>query len=282
MSFPGLSFWRRNRVSMVTVLVLLVAWETIAHVAPKSPLQSAPIVPPLEYVFGGAIIGLSDYWKINMWAPVPEDGGDRTLLGALLAIGFHSSISLFRLAAGAVIGAITGTSIGLALSLSDAARRMFSWPLHFIRMTPLLALIPMFQFWFGANDASAIAFIGYAVAIPFTIGTINGVSNVPQRYIESALTLGASRVRAYLTVVLPAIVPELYTTVLLTLGIAWSALIGAEYIGVQTGLGRMVIWSDFFSDTGRMMVVTVLITVYASATFALAEVGRRRLLRWMP
>jgi ABC-type nitrate/sulfonate/bicarbonate transport system permease component len=273
---------RRNAVSILTVVVLLAAWEVTAHFAPKSPLQSAPIVPPLEYVFGKAIIGLSDYWKINLWAPVPEDGGERTLVGAFLAIGYHSAISLYRLLLGVILGALAGAFIGLALSWSSLARRIFSWPLHVIRMTPLLALIPMFQFWFGANNASAITFIGYAVGVPFIIATMNAASNVPKRYVESALTLGASRTRAYLTVVVPAIIPELYATVLLTLGLAWSALIGAEYIGVQSGLGRMVIWSDFFSDTGRMMVVTLLITLYALASFALAELARRRILRWMP
>jgi sulfonate transport system permease protein len=279
---PLSRFARRNFVSLLTVGLLLAAWEVAAHLAPTSALQTAPIVPPLEYVFGGAIVGLSDYWKIRMWVPVPEDGGDRTLLGAVLAIGYHSAISIFRLALGTLVGTLTGVSIGLILSSSKIARRIFSWPLHFVRMTPLLALIPMFQFWLGANDVSAIVFIGYAVAIPFIIATMNAISNVPHRYIESALTLGASRTRAYLTVVVPAIVPELYTTVLLVLGLAWSALIGAEYIGVQTGLGRMVIWADFFSDTGRMMVVAILITAYASGSFALAEIARRRWLRWMP
>jgi sulfonate transport system permease protein len=148
-------------------------------------------------------------------------------------------------------------------------------------MTPLLAMIPAFQFWFGASNFSAILFVAYGTSIPFILGTINAVANVPKRYVESARTLGASRWAVYRMVVLPAILPEMFSTIVVALGLAWSAVIGAEYIGVQSGLGRVVIWSDYFSNTGRMVVVTFLIVAYAGLSFAIANAVRRRALDWM-
>lgn len=82
-------------------------------------------------------------------------------------------------------------------------------------------------------------------------------------------------------VVLPAILPEMFSTVIVALGLAWSAVIGAEYIGVQSGLGRIVIWSDYFSNTGRMIIITFLITAYAGVSFALINIVRQRALGWM-
>jgi hypothetical protein len=70
--------WLRNNwISVSTVFVLALAWEIGGHLAPTSPLREAPIVPPWEYVFGPALIGMSDYWKIQLFAPVPELGGGR-------------------------------------------------------------------------------------------------------------------------------------------------------------------------------------------------------------
>jgi sulfonate transport system permease protein len=112
--------------------------------------------------------------------------------------------------------------------------------------------------------------------------TINAVANVPDRYVEYARTLGASRFRTYRSVVLPAIVPELSTTILLTLGLAWSAVIGAEYIGVDTGLGRILIYAEYFSHTGRMALVAVLLIVYAGLSFLVFRRICARILRWMP
>ncbi len=277
------AIWLREHwISIATVLVLAVAWQIAAYTVPKSPLRSSPIVPPWEFVLGESLKGMSDYWKIQRFAPVPELGGAQTYLGAFLALGFHSLITLVRVAAGLALGAVVGIGLGLLLSMSTVARRLIAMPLHVIRMLPLLAMIPLFQFWLGATTWSAIVFVAYGVGVVYLVGTLNAVANVPVRYIEYAATLGASRLQIYGSVILPSIQPELFSSVFLTLGLAWSAVIGAEYIGVDSGIGRMIIWAEFFSHTGRMVLVTMFIVLYACLSFWLFRRLARRWLIWMP
>lgn len=116
----------------------------------------------------------------------------------------------------------------------------------------------------------------------YLIGTINAVANVPVKFIESAPTMGATKSMVYCAVVLPAILPELFSSIFLTMGLAWSAVIGAEYIGVDSGIGRMIIWSEYFSNTGRIAAITILIIVYAFASYAVCRRVQRRMLRWHP
>ena len=277
-----LGLLRERWISVLTVLVLASAWEVAAHLVPKSPLRQSPIVPPWEFVFGPALLGMSDYWKIQMWAPVPELGGAQTYLGAFLAITYHSAITLFRVASGLVLGFVGGVGLGLVVSWSPFMRRLVATPLHILRMCPLLAMVPLFQFWFGATNHSAIIYVAYGVGVVYFVGTINAVANVPQRYLESAATLGATRLQVYRWIVLPAILPELFSSIFLTLGLAWSAVIGAEYIGVESGIGRMIIWAEYFSHTGRMMLVTIFIVIYASLSYWLFRRIAARVLDWMP
>ncbi|PZQ47270.1 MAG: hypothetical protein DI556_17500 [Rhodovulum sulfidophilum] len=273
---------RRDWISVLVVIALIVGWEIAGHMAPRSPLRESPIVPPWEFIFGRALIGLSDYWKIEMWAPVPQLGGAQTLLGAALALVFHSALTLFRLTVGLALGGVAGVLLGLALSWSSRVRKLVAPSLHLARMCPLLAMIPLFQFWFGATNWAAIVFVAYGVGVIYLIGTVNAVANVPAKYVENARVLGASRLRIYRSVILPAILPELFSSVFLTLGLAWSAVIGAEYIGVESGIGRMVIWSEYFSNTGRMALITLVILAYAMASFALCRALRDRVLAWTP
>lgn len=279
---PLIAWVRRNWISAVVCVLLAVGWEIAAHLAPKSPLRESPIIPPWEFIFGRALIGLSDYWKINMLAPVPQLGGQQTLLGAVLAIAFHSALTFYRLIFGLVAGAIVGIGLGLALSWSSTVRGLIAPTLHIIRMCPLLALVPLFQFWFGATDVAAILFVGYGVGVVYLVGTINAVLGVPGKFIEYARTLGASRITIYRSIILPAIVPELFSSVFLTLGLAWAAVIGAEYIGVESGIGRMVIWSENFSNTGRMALITIIIIAYATASYSICRKIQERMLRWQP
>ncbi|MEM7024369.1 MAG: ABC transporter permease subunit [Pseudomonadota bacterium] len=276
------TYVRDRWISIVTLILLLVIWEVAGHLSPTSVLHNSPIVPSWGFVFGPALLGMSDYWTFDVLAPVPMRGGEQTLLGATLAIAYHSAMTLYRLLLGFFCGTVAGILLGLAFSWSSFLRRLASTPLHILRMFPLLAMVPLFQFWFGANTTSAVAFVAYGVGVVYFAATINAVSNVPTRYIEYARTLGASRLRVYALVILPAIVPELCSSVLLTLGLAWSAVIGAEYIGLDSGMGRVIIYAQYFTNTGRMTLATLFIILYAGVSFLIFKRLAARILRWMP
>lgn len=275
-------FLRRRWLSLFTIAVILLGWEIAAHRSPLNPIHKTPLVPPWEYVFGPALLGMADYWPFDVLAPVPAVGGAQTYLGAALAIGYHSALTMLRLALGFFGGALGGILLGLAFSWSPMLRRLAATPLHILRMFPLLAMVPLFRFWFGANTLSAILFVAYGVGVVYFAATINAVSNVPNRYIEYARTLGASRLRVYLSVIVPAIVPELCSSILLTLGLAWSAVIGAEYIGLDSGIGKVIIFAQFFSNTGRMTLATLFVILYAALSFMLFKRIAARILGWMP
>lgn len=276
------SYGRRNWISITTVLFVFASWEAIARVVPKSPLQDSPMVPPWEYVFGRALVGLSDYWKWDILAPVPEQGGRQTLLGAILTLGLHSGLTISRVVAGFILGALIGTLLGLAASWSRRVTLMIAGPLHFLRMCPLLAMIPLFQFWFGATNTTAVVYVAYGVGVAFVAGTINAAANVPRHLVEYASTLGLSKLKIYALVIVPRMLPELFATAYLSVGIAWAAVIGAEFIGVDSGLGRIVIWANYFSNTGRMVLVACVIIALAGASIRLLALLQRRVLRWMP
>jgi len=267
---------------LLTIVALLAGWEVAAHLAPKTPLAGTPIVPSFEEIFGPSLLGMADYWKFPFWAPITSLGGEKTYRGALLALGYHSALSIGRLAAGLIVGATFGVGGGLLVAWSPKLRRATFLPLSVFRMIPLLALIPLFQFWVGTNSAGVIAFVTVGVGAVYLVGTINAVANVPARYVDYARTLGASPAQVYLRVVLPSILPELFSSVTLTLGLAWSAVIAGEYVGIDSGLGRILIFAQFMSQTGRMALIAILLLVYAGASYVAASAVARWMLAWMP
>jgi ABC-type nitrate/sulfonate/bicarbonate transport system permease component len=227
-------------------------------------------------------VGLSDYWTFDALAPQPSKGGDQTLLGAFLALGYHSYRTLVRLALGLVIGIVTGIASGLLVSYWRTARRVAWAQMNFLRMVPLLAAIPLGQFWLGANTRGVVLFVAFGVWVVLVVATMNAVGNVPDRYLESARTLGASRFRTYLTIIIPGSMPELRTSMLLAAGFSWSLTIGAEYLGLQEGLGPILASSEYFTNTGRMVVVAGLATLFAWAGFRILDRLAARTMTWMP
>ena len=273
---------RRHPAAFITWIVILVGWEVAAHLVPESARAGSPIVPSWEFVWTDSLKDLSGNWTEPYWAPNPVRGGEETYLGALLALGYHTLATLIRLVLGLVIGVLAGVGTGLAISYWRVARRVAWPPLNFLRMLPLLAAIPLFQFWLGANTRGTTSFIAFGVWVVLVVGTINAVRNVPDRYIESARTLGASRFRTYLRVVIPGAIPELRTSLLLAAGLSWSLTVGAEYIGLRDGLGSIMAVAEYFTNTGRMIVIAITVGLCALLTFAALDRVFSRIVSWMP
>jgi sulfonate transport system permease protein len=268
--------------SLVVLFSLALLWQLLSLAITAESVPGQPMVPGWQVLATTTFLSLSDYWAGGFGVAATSTGAARSYAGSILAILSHSWDTTQRLLAGLALGTAVGFLAGIAVSWSRWSRRFVSMPGQILRTFPLLALLPLFQLWFGLTFHGMVFFVAYLVAAIFFTGTVNAVGNVPTIYIENARTQGAGRLRIYRTVILPAIFPELRSTVLLALGSAWTAVVGAEFLGAQTGLGQMIAFSKLFGYIDRMFLVGLILLAYALLTYALFERASRPLTEWMP
>jgi sulfonate transport system permease protein len=274
---------RRNRWIAVAVLLALAGlWQVLSMIFRAEAQPGEPMMPGWQILFTTTFLSLSDYWHGGFGVTPVSAGGAPSYLAALLSILSNSLDTIARLYLGMAVGAVAGSMFGLAVSWSSWSRRMVDLPLQFIRTLPLLAMVPLFQLWFGTYFIGKIAFVAYGVGVIFFAGIINAVKNVPQIYIDNARSLGAGQFQLYRTVILPSIFPELRSTILLSLGAAWAAVLGAEYLGAQSGLGYIIVFSQQFAYLDRMFFVALLIVLYTSVSYAIFDRLSSRLTDWAP
>jgi sulfonate transport system permease protein len=127
-----------------------------------------------------------------------------------------------------------------------------------------------------------VLFVAYGIGVIFFAGTVNAVRNVPQIYIDNARSFGASRAMLYRTVILPAIFPAMRSTILLSLGAGWGAVLGAEYLGAQSGLGYVIVYAQEFAFLDRMFLIALLFIFYTSVSYWAISRLSVRLLAWAP
>jgi sulfonate transport system permease protein len=229
----------------VTILLALVlAWELLSLVVTTKGSYDEPLIPGWGYLIGNSLLRMSDYWGGGLGVPAPSEGGPPTYAAALLALCEASLVTFERVIGGIVFGVLGGVGLGLLVATSDVARRLIAPTVHIVRMTPFLAMIPLFNLWFGANTFGIILFVAYGVAVIMFIGTVNAVRNVPKVYFDRAATVGASRAAVFRHVVLPAIFPEIRASFLLSFGLSWSLVVGGELLGAQSGLGVIVTYAS--------------------------------------
>jgi len=273
---------RRHGISLLALLGVAGIWQVLSLIYTVEAMPGEPMIPGWQVLVSRTFLSLADYWAGGFGVASVASGAAPTYLAAALAVVSHSLDTVVRLYTGLVVGGVTGTLLGLAVSWSNWTRRIVDLPLQLLRTLPLLAMVPLFQLWFGTYFYGKVTFIAYGVGVIFFAGVVNAVRNVPQIFIDNAKTLGANRIQLYVGVIIPAIFPELRATILLSLGIGWGAVLGAEYLGAQSGLGYIIVYSEQFAYLDRMFFVALLFILFATISYAAFNWLALRMMRWAP
>jgi ABC-type nitrate/sulfonate/bicarbonate transport system permease component len=175
----------RHSISLAVLFAMAVAWQALSMIYRAEALPGEPMVPGWQIVFTRTLVSLSDYWRGGLGVRAVADGAERSAIGGVLSILDASLDTIVRLYTGLAIGALFGGLCGLAVSWSNWSRRLVALPLHLIRTLPLLAMVPLFQLWFGTYFVGKIIFVAYGVGVIFFVGVANAVRNVPQIYIDN-------------------------------------------------------------------------------------------------
>ena len=273
---------RDRWVSLLVFAALAAIWQILSMIYTVEAQPGEPMVAGWQVLFTRTLLSLSDYWPGGWGIPAVSEGAPRSYLAAFASILVHSADTIGRLAAGLALGGIVGLVLGLAISWSRWTRRLVDLPIQFLRTLPLLAMVPLFQLWFGTDYLGEVMFVAYGIGVIVFAGTVNAVRNISTIYLDNARALGASQAMLYRTVILPAIFPAMRSVILLSLGAGWGAVLGAEYLGAQSGLGYIIVYAQQFAFLDRMFLVALLFILYTSVSYWAISRASARLLAWAP
>jgi sulfonate transport system permease protein len=205
--------------------------------------------------------------------------------GDLIADGSLTSAmttSLQRVAGGLLLGTLIGTALALVSGLFRIGEDLVDAPVQMLRTVPFVGLIPLFIIWFGIGEAPKLAIITLGVTFPLYLNIHAGIRGVDARLIEAGESLGLSRWGLVRHVVLPGALPGAMTGLRYSLGIAWLALVFAEQVNADSGIGFLMVQARDFLRTD---VIVVCLIVYAFLGLLADFIVRsleRLLLQWRP
>jgi len=148
--------------------------------------------------------------------------------------------SMVRFALGVFIGIALAVPTGVAMTLHRRLSEALMPIVNFFHSIVEMAWIPLFVLWFGYGFKTILLSISYVVFFPVLYNTLLGVRTIPRATINAVLVLGAKPKDVILEVLLPGALPNIATGVRLGAGYAFRALIAAEMIAAQSGLGFMI------------------------------------------
>lgn len=247
--------WRAALLFLAPLLALVVVWQILVSASHVDP-RIFPGVPAVVHAGWSALL----------------DGSLLRNVGA----------SLWRVAVGTVLALLVAIPLGVAMGLNAAVSGFFTPLLRFFSVLAGIAWVPIATLWFGYGFGAITFVIFNSVFFVVVYNTLLGVSTIPIALRRAAASLGANWWAAMVHVVLPGALPNIVTGIRTGLGFAWRALIAAEMIATNVGLGYMLFAARDFYQTEvivfGMIVIGLLWLVIDRA--ALAPLERATIERW--
>lgn len=236
---PGLNTDQKAFLLFVGILlVFLGLWELGANLK-----IFLPIMPSASQT-------IKDFW---FWIsdPLFDNGPNDQGIGLLLMT------SLRRVLTGFLIGSAIAIPLGILIGLSEVVSKAVDPFIQILRPVSPLAWLPLGLALMRDSEKTALFVIAITSIWPTLINTKFGVSNVDPTYLNVARTLGASRWRTIMKVILPTAAPNIVAGLRISLGIAWLVIVAAEIL-LSGGIGYFV-WNEWNNLKITSIITAILI-----------------------
>lgn len=195
-------------------------------------------------------------------------------------IQIHILYSLMRIGVGLALSLGIGIPAGIVMAYSPKANRLLYPLVYFSYPIPKTALLPVAMLLWGMRDGSKIAIIFLIIVFQVIVSVRDSVLNIDASMYQVTKSAGAGKRQIIWHVTLPAILPELLTSIRVSLGTAVSVLFFVEGYGTRYGMGYYILdaWSRI--NYINMYIGILVISIVGFALFVLVDFIAGKLCRW--
>ncbi len=271
----GKEIWRQLGVPLLSILVFLVAWGTLA---PKVQTSLGAVPGPVQ-VWEQVGTLHADYIREKDREAAFYERQD-TRNAKAIADGRPDAVrnrvytgkptyydqiwtSIKTVFFGFLIASIVAIPLGIAAGLSATANAALNPLIQIFKPVSPLAWLPIVTMIVSAvyatNDGLfSKSFLVSAITVtlcslwPTLINTALGVSSIDKDLVSVSRVLKMNTYTKITKLVLPYALPLIFTGLRLSLGVGWMVLIAAEMLAQNPGLGKFV-WDEFQNGSSQSL-----------------------------
>ncbi len=192
----------------------------------------------------------------------------------------HILYSLKRIGAGLAISLLLGVPMGMLLAYSKRANRLLYPLVYFSYPIPKTALLPVAMLLLGMRDGSKVVIMVLVIVFQVIISVRDSIQAIDKSMYQFIRSTGAGRLAIICHVTLPAILPQLLTSLRVSLGAAVSILFFVEGYGTTYGMGYYIL--DAWSRINYIEMYIGIITIGAIGFLLFASIDylSYRICKW--
>ena len=194
----------------------------------------------------------------------------------------HLAITLTETLLAFATGTLGGVLAGLWLGLSPKAMAVLDPFIKAANAMPRVILAPIFAMWFGLGMGSKVALGFTLVFFIVFFNVLQGVREVSPVVLNGTRMLGASRRQLLRHVYLPAAMSWVFSSLHVSVGMAFVGAVIAEYLGSAAGVGYLILQAQGVFDVDSVFAGIAVLTACALVLDGIVSFAETRLLVWQP
>ncbi len=196
-------------------------------------------------------------------------GSPAEVFGSFKSLWFDRALtrntlaSLSRVLQGYGLALLVGIPLGVLAGCFSRINAFLAPVAVFGRNIPVAALVPLTMLWFGIDELQKVMFI-FIAAVSFVLSdATTNIAAVEQKYLDTAYTLGASRIQVIFKVLVPLALPDIFNSMRLLFGLGFGYIILAEVVNMDSGLGTLIAQSQRRGPREHVYLCLLVITLVA-------------------
>jgi ABC-type nitrate/sulfonate/bicarbonate transport system permease component len=152
-----------------------------------------------------------------------------------------TAYSLARVCSAWMLSAVIAVPLGLLMGTSRSLERIINPFVELLRPISPLAWIPLAILWFGIGEGGKVFVVCVGAFFPVLLNTVTGVKSVDPTLLHAGEVFGCNtKFALFRRVLIPASMPAIVVGLRVGFGTGWAAIIAAELVAAQQGLGYLI------------------------------------------
>lgn len=236
-----------------------------------------------SFAVGAATI-LAIWWigSIALDSPVLPGPGAVALRSVEIAprLAVHAGASLGRVIVALILSVVLAVPLGLVMGRSRRVDRVIAPTTYLLYPVPKIALLPLVFLVVGIGEAARILIVVMVLFFQILVAVRDASRAIPAGYLVAFVSLGGTRRQAIRFVLLPAILPQLLTSIRIGTGTGLAVLFFAETFFTDRGLGAFIVESWMRVSYVEMLSGIVTLGLVGFGLFAAIDAIEHRVCRW--
>lgn len=240
---------KRTRHAIKAVLITLF-WLAVWQAASMIVNQPLYMPSPAETFSSlGGLIATQDFW---------------------LSVGY----TFYRVTFGLIISFVLGIIIAFLASKIGVLESLLRPLMAAVKSTPVMSVIVLALVWFSSSFVPVFSCILLCLPIFYT-NTLSGIRSVDKNLLEMAAVFKVKHRRIIQEILIPSVLPNIYSALAVCLGFSWKSVVAAEVLSSpKYSMGFKLYATKIYLDIPALFAWTLTIVVIS----LVVEKGLKRLL----